>query len=85
LSLRQCDLLIDGQVVDVHGAVERQGDHLGYLGDLNLSGYLGAVGRAEAVCRRGYNPPFSFAVPTQEFFWTSLIFAGKAKQHHFAP
>ena len=38
------DLLVDGQVVDVHGAVEGQGDHLGHLGNLELTGDLGSVG-----------------------------------------
>ena len=42
-------MLIDGQVVDVHGAVEGEGDHLRDLGQLDLAGDFGAVGRAEAV------------------------------------
>ena len=38
------DLLIDWQVVNVHGSVEGDCDHLGNLSDLNFSWDLGAIG-----------------------------------------
>ena len=43
------DLLVDVDVVDVDGAVEGEGDHLGHLGHFEVAGDLGAVGGAEAV------------------------------------
>jgi len=49
LALTVEDVLVQVDVVDVDGAVERERDHLGHLVGLDVAGDAGAVGRAEAV------------------------------------
>lgn len=49
LALAVEDVLVQVDVVDVDGAVERDGDHLRHLRRLDVAGNAGAVGRAEAI------------------------------------